>query len=153
MASRCFFTILLIGLAACSANASDTADKTKTGDSPEIGSRTYAQNYRDMLLAWCIARAYEKEPIASRDAASTGSALDEVGNYDIENSTDAIDRLLKRYLNRDYHHPFAEYNGVQFGLLKCLDMYHSKELDAQVKQYVGKPNRTYQQDDPFKKLR
>jgi len=145
-----FLSVLLVGFAACSANASDEA---KTGDSPEAGSRTYAQNYKDMLLAWCIARAYEKEPVASKDAASTGSALDEVGNYDVEHSTDAIDSLLKRYLNRDYHHPLVEYKGVQFGLLKCLDMYHSKELDAQVKRYVGKPNRTYRQDDPFKKLR
>ena len=150
MMPRSFFTALLLWLAAYSANASD---ETKTGDTPEAGNRTYAQNYRDMLLAGCIARAYDKETAASKDASSTASVLLEWTQYDAEHSPDAIDSLLNRYLNRDYHHPFVEYKGVHFDLLKCLDMYHSKELDAQVKRYVGKPNRTYRQDDPFKKLR
>ena len=73
--------------------------------------------------------------------------------YDAEHSPDAIDSLLKGYLNRDYHHFLVEYQGVKFGLLKCLDMYHSKELDAQVKRYVGKPNHTYRQDHPPKAVR
>lgn len=142
-----FFTVLLLGLYSCSANASNEA---KSGDSPEAGGRTYAQNYKDMLLAGCIARAYEKEAIAFDDANSTASVLLEWTYYDAENSPEAIDKLLKHYLNRDYHHFLVEYQGVKFGLLKCLDMYHSKELDAQVKQYVGKPNHTYRQDHPHK---
>ena len=145
-----FFAMLLIGLAACPANASDEA---KAGDSPEAGSRTYAQNYKDMLLAGCIARAYDKEEDASKDASSTASVLLEWTQYDAEHSPDAIDSLLKGYLNRDYHHFLVEYQGVKFGLLKCLDMYHSKELDAQVKRYVGKPNHTYRQDHPPKVVR
>jgi len=153
MTPRGFSTVLLIGLAACSANALDNAsDKAKIGDSPEAGSRTYAQNYKDMMLAGCIARAYEKDASASNDASSSADVMREWTQYDAENGSKPMDELIRHYLNRDYHHPFVEYKGVQFSLLKCLDMYHSKELDAQVKRYVGNPNRTYRQDDPFKKL-
>jgi len=34
---------------------------------------------------------------------------------------------------------------VRFDLLKCLDLYHSKELDAQVKSLVFHPKRIYRQ--------
>jgi hypothetical protein len=32
-------------------------------------------------------------------------------------------------------------------LLKCIDMYRSAELDAQVKQYVDRPSATYAGDE------
>lgn len=32
------------------------------------------------------------------------------------------------------------YVGARFDLLKCLDMYHSEELDAQVRKYVARPD-------------
>ena len=145
-----FLSVLLVGFAACSANASDEA---KTSDSPEASSRTYAQNYRDMMLSNCIARAYEKEPSASNDANASADVMIEWTQYDAENGSKPMDELIGRYLNRDYHHFLVEYQGVKFGLLKCLDMYHSKELDAQVKRYVGKPNHTYRQDHPPKVVR
>jgi hypothetical protein len=31
---------------------------------------------------------------------------------------------------------------------KCLALYHSKELEAQVKRFVLNPKRTYRQDNP-----
>ena len=34
---------------------------------------------------------------------------------------------------------------MRFDLLKCLDLYHSKELDAQVKSLVFHPKRIYRQ--------
>ena len=144
-----FFIMLIISLAYFSASA---LDETKIGNSPEAYTRTNAQNYKDMLLSWCISSAYENEPLASRDAGSTGSALVEWTYYDAENSTDAINSLLKRYLSRNYKNPLVEYQDVKFGLLKCLDMYHSKELDTQVKRFVLKPNKTYLQANPPKAL-
>lgn len=58
--------------------------------------------------------------------------------------------LVDRCLARDYSNPLAEpeIKGVRFDLLKCLDLYHSKELDAQVRQLVINPKRTYRQDNP-----
>lgn len=117
-------------------------------DSPQANLRTYAQNYKDMLLAYCLARAYKAEPKASDDASATSSVLLEWTEYDAEHSMEAIDGLIDRYLKRDYQNPLVEYKGIDFSLLKCLDMYHSKELDAQVKQFVPRPRRTPHQDAP-----
>lgn len=116
--------------------------------SPQAGGRTYAQNYKDMVLAICVANAYKSEPAAAADAGSSVSALRDWTYYDMENSPDAIKSLVDRYLARDYRNPLveAEIKGIKFDFLKCLDLYHSKELDAQVKRFVLKPKRTYRQD-------
>lgn len=120
--------------------------------SPQAGARTYAQNYKDMVLAICIADAYRSDRNAAADAGSSVSALRDWTYYDMEKSPDAIKSLVDRFLARDYHNPLAdtEIKAVKFDLLKCLDLYHSKELDAQVKQLVSKPGRTYRQDNPAK---
>ena len=124
------------------------ADKPR--DSPEAAGRTYAQNYKDMVLALCISYAYEQDRTASVDAGSSFSALREWTDYDMEHSPDDIRALVDKYLRRDYHNPLAEaeVKGIKFDLLKCLDLYHSRELAAQVKRFVPKPNRTFRQDYP-----
>jgi len=115
---------------------------------PEAGGRTYAQNYKDMVLAECIATAYRNEPEATKDAGSSVTALIDWTYYDMEKSIDAIKMLVNSYLARDYFNPLveAEIKGVRFDFLKCLDLYHSKELEAQVKRFVINPKRTYRQD-------
>jgi hypothetical protein len=42
----------------------------------------------------------------------------------------------------------AEVKGVRFDFLKCLDLYHSKELDSLAKKVVINPDHTYKQDNP-----
>ena len=124
--------------------------KDKAITSPQAGARTYAQNYKDMVLATCIANAYENDKDASMDAGSSVSALRDWTYYDMEKSPDAIKSIVDSYLARDYHNPLveSEIKGVRFDFLKCLDLYHSKELDAQVKRFVINPKRTYRQDNP-----
>lgn len=118
--------------------------------SPQAGARTYAQNYKDMVLATCIANAYTNEKNAAIDAGSSVSALRDWTYYDLEKSPDAIKYLVDAYLVRDYHNPLveSEIKGVRFDFLKCLDLYHSKELDSLVKRVVIKPKRTCRQDNP-----
>lgn len=41
----------------------------------------------------------------------------------------------------------SEIKGVRFDFLKCLDLYHSKELDAQAKRFVINPQRSYRLDN------
>lgn len=117
---------------------------------PQAGARTYAQNYKDMVLATCIANAYKNDKDAPIDAGSSVSALRDWTDYDLEKSPDAVGALVDRYLTRDYSNPLveAEIKGVRFDLLKCLDLYHSKELDALVKRVVINPGHTYRQDNP-----
>ena len=139
--------ILVLAWAAAPSNSWSMDDPT---NSPQAGGRTYAQNYKDMVLADCIATAYKSEPEAAQDAGSSASALMDWAYFDLEQAPQAGRPLVDRFLARDYHNPLveSERQGVRFELLKCLDLYHSKELDSQVKQLVINPQHTYRQDNP-----
>jgi len=118
--------------------------------SPQAGARTNAQNYKDMVLAECVATAYKTEPETVKDAGSSVRALIDWTYFDLEKNPDISRSLINRYLARDYSNPLveSEIKGVRFDFLKCLDLYHSKELEAQVKRFVINPKRTYRQDNP-----
>lgn len=117
--------------------------------SPQAASRAYAQNYKDMVLATCIANAYKGDKQAAIDAGSSVSALRDWAYYDLEQAPDEISGLVDEFLARDYHNPLAdsERKGVRFDLLKCLDLYHSPELDRQVGRMVIHPERTHRLDN------
>lgn len=102
-------------------------------------NRTNAQNYKDRALAACIATAYKDSP-AGQDATITTSVFLEWTYFDLDKGNEATDRLVQTYLARDYSTPVEGYAGARFDLLKCLDMYHSKELDAQVAKVVKHPS-------------
>ncbi|RRA10860.1 type VI secretion system amidase immunity protein Tai4 [Burkholderia cepacia] len=112
---------------------------------PEAGSRTYFQNFKDMVLAECLATAYKQAPGASKDIGSSTSALRDWTYYDMERAPDVIQALVAKYLARDYRNPVveSEVRDVKFDFLKCIDLYHGKELDVAAKQLVSRPNRTY----------
>jgi hypothetical protein len=107
--------------------------------SPEAPSRTFTQNYKDMVLASCIASAYHDDKIASMDAGSSASALREWTYYNMDKSIDAEIRIIDSYLSRNYFNPLAEaeIKGIKFDFLKCLDLYHSKELDRLAKKVIS----------------
>jgi hypothetical protein len=117
-----------------------TAKEPPSG--PQAAGRTNAQNFRDMVLATCIANAYRKDGGAATDAGSSVSALRDWTRYDLERAPDVIKQLVDQYLARDYRNPLAEseVKGVRFDLLKCMDLYHSSELKEQVRRLVMKPN-------------
>lgn len=133
------------------ASVSHAKDKAVT--SPQAGTRTYAQNYKDMVLAECVATAYSNERQASTDSGSSASTLRDWTYYDWEKHpyNDIVPSLVEKYLARDYHNPLveSEIKDVRFDFLKCLDLYHSKELDSLVKRVVIQPKRTYRQDNPL----
>ncbi|MGF6413096.1 type VI secretion system amidase immunity protein Tai4 [Paraburkholderia sp. MM5482-R1] len=135
---------LIFGMSACYTKGDQRA-------TPQAGARTYAQNYKDMVLATCIATAYRNDKDAAMDAGSSVSALRDWTYFDLEKAPDAIKTLVDNYLARNYQNPLveSETEGVRFDFLKCLDLYHSKELDAQVKRLVINPRRTYRQDNPL----
>jgi len=118
--------------------------------SPQAGARTYAQNYKDMVLATCMTQAYRNDRGAATDAKSSASALRDWTYFDMEKSPDAVKSLVNRYLARDYSNPLveSEIKGVRFDFLKCMDLYHSKALEDLVKRLVIHPKRTYRQENP-----
>lgn len=119
---------------------------------PQAAGRTYLQNYKDMVLATCISDAYKDDKTAPADAGSSVSALRDWTYFDMDKSPDEIKALIDQFLKRNYANPLAEgeAKGVKFDFLKCLDLYHSKELDDQAKKYVIKPTHTYRQDSKAK---
>ncbi|WP_175882020.1 type VI secretion system amidase immunity protein Tai4 [Burkholderia sp. BCC0044] len=133
---------VMFGILALAAQSGHATDATS---SPQAGARTYAQNYKDMVLAECIATAYRNEPSAAMDAGSSASALMDWTDFDLERNPDAGKSLVNRFLARDYRNPIveSEIKGVRFDFLKCLDLYHSRELDDQVKRVVINPKRSY----------
>jgi|SRR5579872_739998 len=124
----------------------------KASDSPEAAGRTYGQNYKDMVLSLCIATAYQQDASTAADAGSSFGALRDWTHYDLEKSPEEIKRLVDKYLRRDYENPLAEaeHKNIKFSLLKCLDMYNSKELEQQMTRFAPQPKRTYRQDYPPK---
>lgn len=148
MTRRSLLASVFSGLAILSVSACAGGD---VGPSPEAPQRTYGQNYKDMLLASCIARAYKGDSQAGKDASASAGVYIEWTLYDVEKSSASIDGIIERYLARDYSNPLVEYRGVEFNLLKCLDMYHSKELANQVRRFVPHPNRSYRLDYPPKR--
>lgn len=106
------------------------------------------QNYKDMVLATCIANAYRDDKFASVDAGSSVSALRDWTYYDLEKSPDSVRNIIHSYLSRNYYNPLAESEtkGVKFDLLKCLDLYHSKELQKLADSVVIVPNKKGDQD-------
>ena len=139
----------LILLAMLSPGLSLAVD-AKANMGPQAGGRTYAQNYKDMVFAHCIAKAYQKDSATSADAGSSVSALRDWTYFDLEKASKPMLELIDKFLARDYSNPLAEseVKGIKFDLLKCLDLYHSKELAEQTKRFVDKPNRSFQQDFP-----
>jgi hypothetical protein len=123
---------------------------TDRPSSPQSIGRSYEQNYKDMVLTTCVANAYQGDKNAATDAGSSVSALRDWTYYDLEKSPDEVKALINSYLNRNYINPLAEaeVKGVRFDFLKCLDLYHSEELDTLAKKFVIDPGHTYKQNNP-----
>lgn len=127
-----WFTVVLLPLTAIAAQ-------------PQAPARTHAQNYKDMVLATCIAQAYRNDAGAAVDAGSSASALRDWTYFDLDDSPTAVKALVDAYLARDYRNPLveSEVQGVRFDVLKCLDLYHSKALEALVERVVLEPSRRF----------
>jgi len=112
--------------------------------SPEAYKRTNLQNFKDIVLGRCIAKAYRGDKSASSDAGSSASALIDWAYFDL-NETKAVHNLIDKYLSRDYFNPYDEFEikEVKYNYLKCLDLYHSKDLKRLAKEIVSEPNETY----------
>jgi len=91
----------------------------------------YLKNY---ALSSCIADGYKTEKIAYDDAVAGARGYLELGSLSIDayNEAAALGRkfLAKEYLSKD--------SGQKLTLMKCIDFYHSKELDQLAKKYARK---------------
>ncbi|QVN21857.1 type VI secretion system amidase immunity protein Tai4 [Burkholderia pyrrocinia] len=135
-------------LACVALHPSVVSAKDAAQASPAAGSRTYIQNFKDMVLAECLATAYKQAPGASKDIGSSTSALRDWTYYDMERAPDVVQSLVAAYLARDYRNPVVESDvkDVKFDFLKCMDLYHGKALDTAARKLVLRPNGTYRSE-------
>ena len=123
--------------------ASDITKHTLKRDSPDAPKRTFIQNYKDMVFASCLNKAYNDNKDIVKDIGSSEGVLQQWVSYDINESVDEEFKIVNSYLSRNYFNPIveAQVKGVKFDFLKCLDLYHSKELDKLARKVISYPQR------------
>ena len=86
----------------------------------------YFKNY---ALSTCIADGYKAEDVI-RDSAAAARGYLELGSLRLEAHTEATS-LGREFLKR----PYQSISGESLTLMKCIDFYHSKELDLLARKY------------------
>lgn len=90
----------------------------------------YLKNY---ALSACIADGFKSKEVVY-DSAAAARAYVEFGDFPLEAYTEAA-VLGKKFLTRKYN----SQTGEKLILMKCIDFYHSKELDQIAKKYNMTP--------------
>jgi hypothetical protein len=110
-------------LASLPADAKDA--NTRVGYSP-------IQYLKNFALSTCIADGYKSDDVVKDSTAAAGGYL-ELGSFPFEAYEQAA-ALGKTFLAKDYQGK----SGEQLTLMKCIDFFHSKELDRLAKRYSRK---------------
>lgn len=88
-----------------------------------------AQYLKNFALSRCIAEGYKSEEVVKDSSAAAGGYL-ELGSSPIEAYREA-DSLAQKFLAKDYQGK----SGEKLTLMKCIDLFHSAELDQLAKRY------------------
>ena len=95
---------------------------------PEPSTETYSQ--RELLKNWalcaCLA-AVTKDAATRADIGATASAYLQFGQQPIE-AYHELQKLAKKWAAKEYSGSIPS----EFNTMKCIDMYHSRELDKLV---------------------
>jgi hypothetical protein len=84
---------------------------------------------RNFALSVCISDGYKSEEVAKDSLAAAGGYL-ELGGFPVE-AYEEVEKLGKKFLAKDYQSK----HGESLTLMKCIDFYHSKDLEQLVKKY------------------
>lgn len=87
----------------------------------------YFKNY---ALCTCIADGFQSEEVV-KDAAAGARGYLEFGDLSLEAHTDAV-KLGRQFLGKEY----KSKTGGNLVMMKCVDFYHSKELDTLANRHV-----------------
>lgn len=95
----------------------------------EYTSGQYIKNY---ALSVCVAKGYNSKQVKD-DAAAAARGYLEFGDYSLA-AHSAVRKLADQFLAKNY----SSQSGEAMVLAKCIDFYHSAELDKLVKFWDGK---------------
>lgn len=112
-------TVLILGLSVCLVQQS-SAHISKT--------EHYSQDMllKNWALSRCLAKSYDDKTVRN-DANATASAYLEYGKQSIE-VYNQLDELVDKYVSLTYSGSVK----YDFNTMKCIDLYHSKELQEMV---------------------
>lgn len=105
----------------------------QASSSAEAGNKYSPQaNLKNYALSTCIAQGYQSREVKD-DAAAAARGYLEFGDYSWAAYT-AARELGKTFLAKRY----GSQSGEPMTLAKCIDFYHSQQLDNLVKEFEGK---------------
>ncbi|WP_347989666.1 T6SS amidase immunity protein Tai4 family protein [Methylomonas sp. AM2-LC] len=115
--------LVLMGLGLCVGAQPVLAEKTAPIMKYPIESYSQKTLLKNWALSVCLAQI-SKDVGAREDANATASAYLEFGRQRIEDY-DTLRSLVEKYVNRKYAGSIKS----DFNTMKCIDLFHSKELD------------------------
>ncbi|MBZ2400624.1 type VI secretion system amidase immunity protein Tai4 [Erwinia amylovora] len=89
-------------------------------------------NLKNYALSSCISQGYQSKEV-KEDAAAAARGYLGFGDYSLAAHT-AVRKLGKAFLAKEY----TSQSGEPMTLAKCIDFYHSGQLDKLVKEFKGK---------------
>ena len=95
----------------------------------EYSSSQYLKNF---ALSACIAQAYKSDEVVKDSRAAADGYL-QLGSFPFEAYEEAAS-LSKKFLEKKY----LSFTGDELTLMKCIDLFNSKELDRLAKKYNRK---------------
>jgi Type VI secretion system (T6SS), amidase immunity protein len=118
---RVGFFVLLLSLATGQVVASDSAAPVRYSETDLL---------KNWALARCLSRAFPGSPLEP-DAAAAAAGYLERGSVDAA-AYEEIVKLADQFLRRTYSSQF----GQPLQTMKCIDLFHSPELDRVAKRHV-----------------
>ena len=102
------------------------------GEAPPRAIYSTAQYLKNFALSACIAEGYRSDEVKKDGSAAAGGYL-ELGSFPMEAYEEAA-ALGKKFLARTYRGK----HGEALTLMKCIDLFHSTELEQLARKYRGK---------------
>jgi len=117
--------VAVFALLAASTPVDAVADEVRVAYSPV----EYLKNF---ALSVCLSDGYTAKDVV-KDSLAAAGAYSELGSLPFE-AYENTETLAKQFLAKNYN----SISGEQLTLMKCIDLFHSKELDRLARKYYGK---------------
>ena len=124
-----------IALSAAPFIADAKAADAKSADAKAAEARvryTPVQYLKNFALSVCLAEGFQSDEVKKEANAAAGGYL-ELGRFPFEAHEEAA-ALAKKYLAKEY----LAKHGQKLTVMKCIDLFHSRELDRIAKKYGRK---------------
>ena len=99
-------------------------------DASTRGHYTPVQYLKNYALSSCLADGYQSKEVIN-DAVAAANGYKELGSLDID-AYNEVAALVPKFLSKNY----MSQSGEKLTVMKCIDFFHSKELDRLARKYA-----------------